>query len=139
MEKVNLQQKFSRFSDHWNPKMIGELNQFAVKIVKVKGEFVWHHHDQDGELFLVVKGCLLMQIRETPESRQNIRVEEGEFIIPHGVEHCPMAEEETQLMLLEPISTINTGSTPGERTVLDVERLRQGQGPVGHMRRAFTQ
>ncbi len=124
MEKVNLQQKFSRFSDHWKPKMIGELNQFAVKIVKVKGEFVWHHHDQEDELFLVVKGRLLMQIRETPGSQQNIWVEEGEFIIiPHGVEHCPMAEEETQLLLLEPISTVNTGSAPGERTVLDVERL----------------
>ena len=124
MEKVNLQQKFSRFTEHWKPKMIGELNQFAVKIVKVKGEFVWHHHDHEDELFLVIKGRLLMQIREASQEQQNIWVEEGEFIIiPHGVEHCPMAEDETQLMLLEPISTVNTGNVQGERTVLDVERL----------------
>jgi len=124
MQKVNLQQKFGLFSEHWKPKMIGELNQFAVKIVKVQGEFVWHHHEREDELFLVVKGRLLMQIREAPDQQQNIWVDEGEFIIiPHGVEHCPLAEEETQLMLLEPISTVNTGSAQGERTVLDVEHL----------------
>ena len=124
MQKVNLQQKFGLFSERWKPKLIGELNRFAVKIVKVQGEFVWHHHDLEDELFLVVKGRLLMLIREAPDQQQNIWVDEGEFIIiPHGVEHCPMAEEETQLMLLEPISTVNTGSAQGERTVLDVERL----------------
>ena len=124
MQKINLQQKFGLFSEHWKPKLIGELNRFAVKIVKVQGEFVWHHHDLEDELFLVVKGRLLMQIREAPDQQQNIWVDEGEFIIiPHGVEHCPMAEEETQLMLLEPITTVNTGSAQGERTVLDVERL----------------
>ncbi len=90
MEKINLKQKFALFSDYWSPKVIGELNQFAVKIVKVKGEFVWHHHDQEDELFFVVKGRLLMQVREGPESQRN--------------------EEETHLMLLEPTTTVNTGN-----------------------------
>lgn len=124
MEKINLQQKFALFSDYWSPKVIGELNHFAMKIVKVKGEFVWHHHDQEDELFFVVKGRLLMQIRETPESQRNIWVEEGELIIiPHGVEHCPMAEEETHIMLLEPATTINTGNVQSEQTVPHPERL----------------
>ena len=124
MEKINLMQKFSLFSDHWSPKMVGELNNFAVKIVKVEGEFVWHHHDQEDELFFVVKGRLLMQVREAPEGERNIWVEEGEFIIiPHGVEHRPVAEEETYLMLLEPMTTVNTGNIQSERTVLQVEHL----------------
>jgi mannose-6-phosphate isomerase-like protein (cupin superfamily) len=124
MEKVNLQQKFALFSEHWSPKRIGELNEFAVKIVKVKGEFVWHHHEQEDELFFVVKGRLLMQVREAPDSQRDIWVEEGELIIiPHGVEHRPVAEEETQLMLLEPATTVNTGNVESERTVAHVERL----------------
>lgn len=124
MEKINLSQKFSLFSDYWNPKVIGELNQFAVKIVKIKGEFVWHHHDQEDELFFVVKGRLLMQVREEPEIQRNIWVEEGELvIIPHGVEHRPVAEEETHLMLLEPTTTVNTGNVQSERTVLHVQHL----------------
>lgn len=124
MEKVNLQQKFALFSDHWQPKMIGELNDFAVKIVKVKGEFVWHHHDREDELFFVVKGRLLMQIREASGSQRTVPVEEGELIIvPRGVEHCPMAEEETYLMLLEPNTTINTGNVESERTVHNIERI----------------
>jgi mannose-6-phosphate isomerase-like protein (cupin superfamily) len=124
MEKINLQQKFALFSDYWSPKVIGELNQFAVKIVKVKGEFVWHHHDQEDELFFVVKGRLLMQVREEPEHQRNIWVEEGELIIiPHGIEHRPVAEEETHLMLLEPTTTVNTGNVQSERTVLHVEHL----------------
>jgi mannose-6-phosphate isomerase-like protein (cupin superfamily) len=124
MKKINLQQKFARFSEHWSPKMVGELNNFAVKIVKVQGEFVWHHHDVEDELFFVIKGRLLMQVRETPESQSDIWVEEGELIIiPHGVEHRPVAEEETYLMLLEPTTTVNTGNVASERTVLHVERL----------------
>ena len=124
MEKINLQQKFACFSEHWSPKMVGELNTFAVKIVKAQGEFVWHHHDVEDELFLVVKGRLLMQVRETSESQRDIWVEEGELIIiPHGVEHRPVAEEETHLMLLEPTTTVNTGNVANERTVLQVERL----------------
>ena len=124
MKKINLQQQFARFSEHWSPKMVGELNNFAVKIVKVQGEFVWHHHDVEDELFFVIKGRLLMQVRETPESQSAIWVEEGELIIiPHGVEHRPVAEEETHLMLLEPTTTVNTGNVASERTVLHVERL----------------
>lgn len=124
MQKINLQQKFACFSEHWSPKMVGELNNFAVKIVKAQGEFVWHHHDVEDELFFVVKGRLLMQVRETPESQRDIWVEEGELIIiPHGVEHRPVAEEETHLMLLEPTTTVNTGNVASERTVLHVERL----------------
>lgn len=124
MEKINLQQKFALFSEHWKPKIVGEINEVAVKIVKIKGEFIWHHHDQDDELFFVLKGRLLMQIREESKDQQNIWVEEGEFIIiPHGVEHRPVAEEETHLMLLEPKTTVNTGNVESERTVFDVERL----------------
>jgi mannose-6-phosphate isomerase-like protein (cupin superfamily) len=124
MEKINLEQKFTLFSEHWSPKIVGELNNFAVKIVKVQGEFIWHHHDVEDELFFVVKGRLLMQVREAPESQRNIWVEEGELIIiPHGVEHRPVAEEETHVMLLEPTTTANTGNVASERTVLQVERL----------------
>jgi len=124
MEKINLPQHFARFSEHWNPKIVGELNTFAVKIVKAQGEFVWHHHEVEDELFFVVKGRLLMQIRETPENQRDIWVEEGELIIiPHGIEHRPVAEEETHLMLLEPLTTVNTGNVASERTVWHVERL----------------
>lgn len=124
MEKINLQQKFAGFSEHWQPKLIGELNTFGVKVVKMQGEFVWHHHEVEDELFFVVKGRLLMQIRETPERQRDIWVEEGELIIvPHGVEHRPVAPEETQVMLLEPLTTVNTGNVASERTVLNVERL----------------
>ena len=90
MDKVNLAQKLAQFSDHWSPKVVGEINDFALKVVKVQGEFVWHHHDQEDELFLVVKGRLGMQVREPDAAERTIWIEEGEFIvIPHGIEHCP--------------------------------------------------
>jgi mannose-6-phosphate isomerase-like protein (cupin superfamily) len=124
MEKVNLQQKFALFSDQWQPKVIGELNDFAVKIVKVQGEFVWHHHDVEDELFFVVKGRLLMQVREESGEQRTIPVEEGELIIiPHGIEHCPLAEEETYIMLLEPNTTVNTGNIQNNRTVVKLEHV----------------
>lgn len=124
MDKLNLLQQFARFSEPWSPKLIGELNNFAVKIVKAQGAFLWHHHEVEDELFFVVKGRLLMQLRETPESEREIWVEEGELIIiPHGVEHRPVAEEEAYLMLLEPITTLNTGNVTNERTVVQVERF----------------
>jgi mannose-6-phosphate isomerase-like protein (cupin superfamily) len=124
METVNLEQKFARFSEYWSPKMIGELNDFAVKIVKMQGEFVWHHHDVEDELFFVVRGRLLMRIRDVAGSESDFWVEEGELIIiPHGIEHCPVTEEETHVMLLEPNTTINTGNVTSERTVPNVERL----------------
>jgi mannose-6-phosphate isomerase-like protein (cupin superfamily) len=109
---VNLAQKFSLIGDYWKPRIAGEINDSYLKLVKVKGEFVWHHHEAEDELFLVVKGRLLMRFRD-----RNVTVNEGEFIIvPHGVEHCPVAEEEVEMLLLEPKTTVNTGSAGGERT-----------------------
>ncbi len=119
METVNLAEMFSRFNDYWSPKIVGELNDFHVKLVKVKGEFVWHHHDAEDEMFLVVKGRLVIQLRE-----RDIVLEEGEFtIIPQGVEHRPVAEEEAHVLLLEPKSTLNTGNIVNERTVTDLGRV----------------
>lgn len=113
IEKVNLAKKLSLFEDYWSPKIVGELNDSFVKLAKLKGEFVWHHHEHEDELFLVVKGRLLLKFRE-----QDIWLEEGEFlIVPKGVEHQPVAEEEVQVMLLEPKSTVNTGNVQSDRTV----------------------
>src|SRR5947208_2975201 len=113
MNKVNLVQKFSLFQDYWSPKIVGELNDSYVKLVKLKGEFVWHHHEAEDELFLVVKGSLLIRLRD-----RDLRVEEGEFvIIPRGVEHLPVADEEVHVLLLEPKSTLNTGNVANKRTV----------------------
>jgi mannose-6-phosphate isomerase-like protein (cupin superfamily) len=123
MEKVNLVQKLSLFSDQFSPKIIGEVNDLHVKVVKLQGEFVWHHHDVEDELFFVVKGALKMGVRENRVERE-IVIQPGEFlIIPHGVEHCPSAEEETHIMLLEPKSTLNTGNVESERTVRELQRL----------------
>lgn len=119
MEKVNLVQKFSLFNDHWSPKIVGELNDSYVKLVKIKGEFVWHHHDNEDELFLVVKGRFRMELKN-----KHVWIEEGEFfIVPRGVEHRPVAEEETWLLLLEPKSTLNTGNVQNERTVSNLQRI----------------
>ncbi len=112
MEAVNLRQKFSLFNDQWSPKIVGELNDFHVKLVKVEGEFVWHHHDTEDEMFLVVKGRLLVRLRD-----RDIWLNEGEFtIIPRGVEHITIAEEETHVMLLEPKTVVNTGNVRNEKT-----------------------
>ena len=117
--KVNLAEKFSRFSEHWSPKIIGEVNDSYVKAVKFKGEFLWHHHENEDELFLVVRGRLTMRLRD-----RAVEVNAGEFIIiPRGVEHLPVAEEETHVILLEPKSTLNTGNVRNERTVAELERL----------------
>jgi mannose-6-phosphate isomerase-like protein (cupin superfamily) len=119
MHTVNLADKFAKFQDHWNPRVLGELNDFAVKAVKLKGEFIWHHHDVEDELFLVVKGTLRMRFRDHDEI-----IRPGEFlIVPHGVEHQPVADEEVHLILLEPRSTLNTGNVTNERTVRELERL----------------
>ena len=119
MEKINLSQKFSLFSDYWSPKIAGDINDSHVKLVKLKGEFVWHHHEQEDELFLVVKGKLLIKLCD-----QDISLDEGEFvIIPRGVEHCPVAEDEVHVLLLEPKTTLNTGDTRNEKTVADPERI----------------
>ena len=119
MELVNINEKLSRFSDHWSPKIIGELNDSYVKVVKLKGEFIWHHHDNEDELFLVIKGQLLMRLRD-----REVRIGPGEFlIVPRGVEHMPVAEEEVHLLLLEPKTTLNTGNVRNERTVEELARL----------------
>ncbi len=123
LNKVNLAQKFSLFSDVYSPKIVGELNDFHVKLVKLQGPFVWHHHDVEDELFFVVKGELKMALREGGAERE-IVIHPGEFIIiPHGVEHCPFAGEETHIMLLEPKSTLNTGNVEGELTVRELQRI----------------
>ena len=119
MEKVNLNQKFSQFQDYWQPKIAGELNDNYIKLVKLKGEFVWHQHETEDELFLVVKGTLLIKLRD-----RDIWLQEGEFvIIPKGVEHLPIAEEEAHVLLLEPKTTLNTGNLQNERTVPNVGRI----------------
>ncbi len=115
MKKVNIAQKLSLFQEYWSPRIAGELNDSCVKLAKLKGEFVWHHHEAEDELFLVVKGNLLIKLRD-----RDILLEEGEFmIIPKGVEHLPIAKEEVHLLLLEPKSTVNTGNVRNERTVDD--------------------
>jgi|SRR6478609_1442144 len=119
MEKINLDQKLSLFSDHWNPRIIGELNGQHVKLAKLKGEFVWHHHEHEDELFYVVKGILKIEFRD-----KIVELKPGEMIIvPRGVEHKPVAEEEVHVMLFEPASTLNTGNVENERTRKKLQQL----------------
>ncbi len=119
MDKINLFDKFARFTDHWRPKIVGELNGQQVKLVKFQGEFVWHHHDDEDELFLVIKGRFRMEFREG-----HVWLQEGEFlIVPRGVEHRPVAEEEAHVLLFEPASTLNTGNVHNERTIEQLERV----------------
>jgi mannose-6-phosphate isomerase-like protein (cupin superfamily) len=119
MQTVNLKEKFNKFSDYYKPKIIGEVNDCHVKAVKLKGEFIWHHHENEDELFLVVQGTLRMKFRD-----HEAVVREGEFVIvPRGVEHLPVADEEVHIVLLEPKSTLNTGNIQNERTVSQLERI----------------
>ena len=112
MNKVNVEEKLSLFQDYFNPRIAGELNGQQVKLVKFKGEFVWHHHEAEDELFYVVKGEFTMEFRD-----KNVLVKENEFlIVPRGVEHRPVAAEEVAIMLFEPATTINTGNAPGALT-----------------------
>lgn len=121
VRKVNLAEMFGRFQDQWKPKIVGEVNDSLVKLVKFKGEFVWHHHDREDEMFLIVKGRMRMQLEG---GEREIIVGPGEFvIIPHGVEHKPVADEETEVLLFEPNSTLNTGNVRNERTVPQLDRL----------------
>lgn len=113
MEKVNIEQKFELFAEHWSPKIIGELNDSYIKAAKLEGEFVWHRHENEDEMFLVVKGSLLLKFRDG-----EVRLEAGEFlVVPRGVEHLPIAEEEVHLLMIEPKTTLNTGDVKNERTV----------------------
>jgi len=110
---VNLNEKFNLFNEQWSPKIAGELNDSYVKLAKVQGEFVWHHHENEDELFLVIQGTLIIKLRE-----RDLTIREGEFvIIPRGMEHMPVTEEEVWIMMLEPKSTSNTGNVENERTV----------------------
>ena len=119
MTKVNLTEKFASFTEHWSPKVVGRVNDCDVKLVKLQGEFVWHHHELEDELFLVLKGRLLMEFRDHSEW-----IEAGEFIVvPHGVEHRPVAPEEVHLMLFEPHGTLNTGNVVNERTKHVLDRI----------------
>ena len=116
MHKVNLSDALASFSEHWQPRIVGELNGQHVKVVKLQGEFVWHHHDSEDELFLVLKGAMTMQLRDG-----DVVLREGEvFIVPRGVEHRPVADEEAQILLFEPAGTLNTGNVTNERTFVAV-------------------
>ena len=119
MEKINLQEKLSLFQEHWSPKIVGELNGQHVKLAKLKGEFIWHHHEQEDELFWVLKGTLKMEFRD-----KTVLIHENEFlIVPRGVEHRPVAEEEVSVLLFEPESTLNTGNTQNEFTKDHLDRI----------------
>ncbi len=119
MDKVNIHEKLSLFHTQWDPKIVGELNGQHVKVVKFQGPFVWHRHEAEDELFLVVRGSFRMEFRD-----RAVELGEGELIIvPRGTEHRPVAEEEVHVLLFEPASTVNTGDSPGERTVADPEHI----------------
>lgn len=123
LKTVNLAHKLSQFTDHYSPKIVGEVNDSYVKLAKLKGEFVWHHHDAEDELFYVVKGALRMRVRENGGEHE-FMILPGEFIIiPRGVEHLPSADEETHIMLLEPRTTLNTGNVVSERTLKELEKI----------------
>ena len=120
IQKVNLADKFASFSDRWSPKVIGEVGDAAVKLAKLEGTFEWHHHELEDELFLVVKGQLVIKLRD----QDDITLNEGEcVIIPRGVEHLPVADKEAHVLLFEPSTTLNTGNIESERTLRELERL----------------
>jgi len=119
MSKVNLADKFALFDGFWEPKIAGELNNQYVKLAKLKGEFVWHHHEIEDEFFMVIKGHLTIKLRDG-----DIELNEGEFyIIPKGVEHMPVAEIEVHVLMFEPKSTVNTGSADSDKTISNLERI----------------
>ena len=119
IEKVNLSEKFGLFGEHWSPKIAGEVGDSFVKLVKFRGDFVWHKHEEEDEMFLVVKGSITIRLRDG-----DVRLGEGEFvIIPRGVEHKPVAEEEAHVLLFEPKTVLNTGDVVDERTRPVLERV----------------
>ncbi len=125
MEKINLSQKLSLFDDYWSPKIVAELNQQQIKVVKFKGPFTWHHHDIEDELFLVVKGRFRMEYRESKsEPDREIWLEEGEMIVvPRGIEHRPVADEECHVLLFEPATTLNTGNVENDFTAKHLKTI----------------
>ncbi len=119
MEKININEKLNTFSEYWSPKIVGGINESYVKLVKLKGEFVWHMHENEDEMFMVIKGRMVIKLRT-----EDIILSEGElFIIPRGIEHMPVAEDEVHVMLLEPKTTLNTGNVKNERTVEILEKI----------------
>jgi len=119
IDKINLAEKFSRITEYWKPYIVGELNGQLVKLDKLKGEFVWHHHENEDEMFLVVKGRFRIEFRD-----KTVWLEEGEFIVvPRGVEHKPVADEEAWIVLFEPASTLNTGNVNNEFTLRELEKV----------------
>ena len=119
IEKVNLAEKLGLLTEQWSPRIVGELNGQHVKVVKLSGEFVWHHHEQEDELFLVLRGAMTIHLRD-----RSVHLSEGEFlIVPKGVEHKPVAEGECHALLFEPASTLNTGNVRGSRTVDAPDRI----------------
>lgn len=115
MEKINITQKFNLFKEQWQPKIIGELNDSYIKLAKLQGEFIWHKHEKEDELFMIIRGTLTIHLRDG-----DLTLNEGEFvIIPKGIEHCPYAKDEVWVMLIEQKSTVNTGDVQSERTVTD--------------------
>ena len=119
MEKVNIYEKLNLFTEHWSPKIIGEVNESYIKIAKLKGEFLWHTHENEDEMFYVLQGVLVIKFRD-----KDVELNEGEFIIiPKGVEHMPVAEDEVHVMLIEAKSTLNTGDVINERTVENLEKI----------------
>jgi mannose-6-phosphate isomerase-like protein (cupin superfamily) len=119
MDKVNIQEKLALFQDYWKPRIIAELNGQQVKLVKLRGPFVWHHHESEDEMFFVVRGTLRMELRE-----RVVELGPGELlVVPRGVEHRPVAEDEVEVVLFEPSSTLNTGNVRDERTVAAPERI----------------
>jgi mannose-6-phosphate isomerase-like protein (cupin superfamily) len=119
IKKINISQKLAQFNDHWNPRIIGELNKQHVKLAKIKGEFIWHKHEDEDEMFLVLKGTLKIEFRDRTETIQENEI----IIVPKGVEHKPIAEEEVSIMLFEPATTINTGALENERTRKNLESI----------------
>lgn len=119
MEKINIDEKLSLFSDHWNPRIIAELNAQNVKLVKFQGEFIWHHHEKEDELFYVLDGSFEMEFRD-----KTITINKNEcIVVPRGIEHRPVAAEEVTVMLFEPAETINTGNSQGELTRVKLEKI----------------
>lgn len=118
-KKINLEEKFSLFSDHWSPKVLGELNDNLIKIAKFKDEFTWHSHENEDELFIVIKGELIIKFRDS-----DLTAKEGEMIlVPKGVEHCPYAKEEVWAMLIEPKTVLNTGDVENDKTVKNLKEI----------------
>jgi mannose-6-phosphate isomerase-like protein (cupin superfamily) len=124
MHKINVAQKLSAFQDHWSPKIVGELNGQHVKLVKFQGEFVWHHHDKEDELFLVVHGAFRMEYKDAAGVEKSMELEQGEFVIvPRGTEHRPVASDEVHVMLFEPAGTLNTGHVRDSLTADNLQRI----------------